>query len=85
MSRGEREISALAGSEGWEKREKRVLHPPEYHHRGRRCESRLKFDWLAAPALEAAEVVSYIQSQRTAGRGVKAVVADATAPIVRVS
>ena len=42
--------------------------------------NRIKFDWLAAPALESAEVVSYIKAQRTAGRGIKAVVANATAP-----
>lgn len=41
---------------------------------------RLKFDWLAAPALESAQVVSYIKAQREKGRGVKAVVANATAP-----
>lgn len=40
----------------------------------------LRFDWLAAPALESAQVVSFIQSQRAAGRGVKAVVAGAAAP-----
>jgi hypothetical protein len=40
----------------------------------------LHFDWLAAPALDNDEVVSFIKSQRTAGRGVKAVVAGATAP-----
>jgi len=42
--------------------------------------NRLKFDWLAAPALENAEVVSYIQAQRAKGRGIKAVVAGAAAP-----
>lgn len=41
---------------------------------------RLKFDWLAAPALESAKVVSYIKAQREKGRGVKAVVAGASAP-----
>ncbi len=40
----------------------------------------LDFDWLAAPALENAEVVSFIQSQRGAGRSVKAVVANAASP-----
>lgn len=42
--------------------------------------NRLRFDWLAAPALGSGEVVSYIKSQRAAGRGVKAVVADAAGP-----
>ena len=41
---------------------------------------RLPFDWLAAPALDTAEVVSYIKAQRAEGRGIKAVVADASAP-----
>ena len=41
---------------------------------------RLKWDWLAAPALENDAVISYIKAQRAKGRGVKAVVADATAP-----
>ena len=41
---------------------------------------RLSFDWLAAPALESGKVVSYIKAQRAAGRGVKAVVADANGP-----
>ena len=41
---------------------------------------RLSFDWLAAPALESGEVVSYIKSQRVKGRGVKAVVAGAANP-----
>ncbi len=36
---------------------------------------RLRFDWLAAPALESAEVAAYIKAQRAVGRGVKAVVA----------
>ena len=40
----------------------------------------LHFDWLAAPGLETDAVVAYIKAQRAAGRGVKAVVADATAP-----
>lgn len=40
----------------------------------------LHFDWLAAPALTATEVVSFIKTQRAAGCGVKAVVANATAP-----
>ena len=41
---------------------------------------RLPFDWLAAPALDTTEVVSYIKAQRANGRGVKAVVADANGP-----
>lgn len=41
---------------------------------------RLQFDWLAAPGLDDAEVISFIKSQRSAGRGVKAVVANAAAP-----
>lgn len=41
---------------------------------------RLPFDWLAAPALESGKVASYIKGQRAAGRGVKAVVADAADP-----
>ena len=41
---------------------------------------RLKWDWLAAPALENDAVISYIKAQRAKGRGVKAVVAGATAP-----
>lgn len=41
---------------------------------------RLPFDWLAAPALDDARVVSYIQSRRAKGRAVKAVVANANAP-----
>lgn len=40
----------------------------------------LRFDWLAAPALPAAEVVSFIQGQRAKGRGVKAVTAASVAP-----
>ena len=41
---------------------------------------RLRFDWLAAPGLEDATVISFIKMLRAAGRGVKAVVANATAP-----
>lgn len=41
---------------------------------------RLQFDWLAAPAMENDAVISYIQSQRGKSRGIKAVVANATAP-----
>jgi len=41
---------------------------------------RIRFDWLAAPALDNEPVISYIKAQRAAGRGIKAVVADATAP-----
>lgn len=41
---------------------------------------RLRFDWLAAPGLEDEEVISFIKSQRAAGRGVKAVVAGASGP-----
>lgn len=40
----------------------------------------VKFDWLAAPALEKDKVIAYIQSQRAKGRGIKAVVAEANAP-----
>ena len=42
--------------------------------------SRIKFDWLAASGLENDGVISYIKAQRAKGRGVKAVVANATAP-----
>ena len=41
---------------------------------------RLRFDWLAAPGLEDAKVMSFIKTLRNGGRGVKAVVANATAP-----
>ena len=41
---------------------------------------RLRFDWLAAPGLEDARVMSFIKTLRSGGRGVKAVVANATAP-----
>lgn len=41
---------------------------------------RLRFDWLAAPGLDAGKVMSYIKAQRAAGRGIKAVVANADAP-----
>lgn len=41
---------------------------------------RLHFDWLAAPGLEDARVMSFIKTLRNGGRGVKAVVANATAP-----
>lgn len=41
---------------------------------------RLRFDWLAAPGLEDARVMSFIKTLRNGGRGVKAVVANATAP-----
>ncbi len=41
---------------------------------------RLRFDWLAAPGLEDATVISFIKMLRAGGRGVKAVVANATAP-----
>ena len=41
---------------------------------------RLRFDWLAAPGLENATVISFIKMLRANGRGVKAVVANATAP-----
>ena len=40
----------------------------------------LKFDYLAAPALEQDAVISYIKAQRNAGRGVKLVTANANAP-----
>ena len=41
---------------------------------------RLQFDWLAAPGLDSGEVISFIKSQRAGGRGVKAVVANASGP-----
>lgn len=41
---------------------------------------KLRFNWLAAPALTNAEVVSFVKAQRAKGRGVKAVVAGETAP-----
>ena len=41
---------------------------------------RLRFDWLAAPGLDDARVMSFIKTLRNGGRGVKAVVANATAP-----
>ena len=41
---------------------------------------RLRFDWLAAPGLDDARVMSFIKTLRNGGRGVKAVVATATAP-----
>lgn len=41
---------------------------------------RRHFDWLAAPGLDNDRVISFIKSQRSGGRGVKAVVANATAP-----
>lgn len=41
---------------------------------------RTKFDWLAAPAWDSAITVSTVKALRAKGRGVKAVVADATAP-----
>ena len=40
----------------------------------------LDFDYLAAPGLTQAKVISYIKAERAKGRGVKAVVANATAP-----
>ena len=42
--------------------------------------NRLHFDWLAAPALDSADVAAWVKAQRSAGRGVKAVVANAAAP-----
>ena len=39
-----------------------------------------RFDWLAAPYLDKEKVISFIQSQRGKGIGVKTVVADASAP-----
>lgn len=42
--------------------------------------NRLHFDWLAAPSLDTGKVISYIKAQRASGRGVKAVVANTTAP-----
>ena len=40
----------------------------------------LNFDYLAAPGLTQADVISYVKSQRGAGRGIKAVVAGASGP-----
>lgn len=40
----------------------------------------LKLCFLAAPGLTQAKVISYIKAERAKGRGVKAVVANATAP-----
>lgn len=40
----------------------------------------LGFDYLAAPTLTQSKVISYIKAQRAAGRGIKAVVANADAP-----
>ena len=40
----------------------------------------LSFDYLAAPALTQATVISYVKSERAAGRGIKLVTANATAP-----
>ena len=40
----------------------------------------LDFDYLAAPGLTQAKVISYIKAERAKGRGVKAVVANAAAP-----
>lgn len=40
----------------------------------------LHYDWLAAPALDAGKVVSFIRAQRDRGAGAKAVVAGASAP-----
>lgn len=42
--------------------------------------SAVKFDYLAAPALEQAAAISYIKAERAKGRGVKLVTANATAP-----
>jgi len=41
---------------------------------------RRHFDWLAAPGLDNDRVISFIKEQRSGGRGVKAVVANATGP-----
>ena len=40
----------------------------------------LDFDYLAAPGLTQSKVISYIKAERAKGRGIKAVVANATAP-----
>lgn len=40
----------------------------------------LSFDYLAAPALTQATVISYVKSERAAGRGIKLVTENATAP-----
>lgn len=42
--------------------------------------SALSFDYLAAPGLTQASVISYVKSERAAGRGIKLVTANATAP-----
>lgn len=41
---------------------------------------KLTFNWLAAPALDGDEVVSYVKERRAAGTMIKAVVANADAP-----
>ena len=41
---------------------------------------RRHFDWLAAPGLDNDRVISFIKEQRAGGRGVKAVVANASGP-----
>ena len=41
---------------------------------------KLTFNWLAAPALDSTEVVSYVKACREAGTAIKAVVANAEAP-----
>ena len=40
----------------------------------------LTFDYLAAPGLTPSTVISYVKSERAAGRGIKLVTANATAP-----
>ena len=41
---------------------------------------KLTFNWLAAPALDSADVVSYVKARRAAGTAIKTVVANAEAP-----
>lgn len=41
---------------------------------------KLTFNWLAAPALDSEQVVSYVKERRAAGTMIKAVVANADAP-----
>lgn len=41
---------------------------------------KLTFNWLAAPALDSADVAAYVKERREAGTAIKAVVANAEAP-----
>ena len=42
--------------------------------------NKLTFNWLAAPALDSADVAAYVKERREAGTAIKAVVANAEAP-----